>query len=231
MKQQIKDLFTLTTKKIAGMAVLSALGVALAFLLHIPIFPAVSFLEYDMADIPLFLGTFMYGPFAGFIMTVIVAVIQGVTVSSGGGWIGIVMHIFATGLYVIVAGSIYYFNRNFKGALIAMACGIVAWIIGMIGWNILLTPIYMGVPRQLVIDLLGYIVAFNAIKVVGNSIATVIFYKRLRHLFDFVSKKAKESIDRRKNQKKNEANVDSANEIGEKNLNDSEHISKKENEG
>ena len=204
MKAKIKEIFTFTTQKIAGMAVLSALGIVLALILHVPIFPAVSFLEYDMADIPIFLGTFMYGPFAGFIMTIVVAVIQGVTVSAGGGWIGIVMHIFATGIYAIIAGSIYYFHRNIKGALIGMASGIVAWIVGMILWNILLTPLYMGVPRQLVIDLLGYIVAFNAIKVVGNSVATLILYKRLRHLFAFVSKKAKEKIEQRQeNEKEN----------------------------
>ena len=201
MKPKVKDIFVLTTKKIAGMAVLSALGVVLALILHVPIFPAVSFLEYDMADIPIFLGTFMYGPFAGFIMTIVVAVIQGVTVSAGGGWIGIVMHIFATGLYVIVAGSIYYFHRNIKGALVAMFCGIVTWIVGMILWNILLTPIYMGVPRQVVIDLLGFIVAFNAIKVGVNSVATFLLYKRLRYLFDFVSKKTKETLEKRKEKK------------------------------
>ena len=201
MKAKIKEMFRLTTQKIAGMAVLSALAIVLALILHVPIFPAVSFLEYDMADIPIFLGTFMYGPFAGMIMTVVVAIIQGVTVSAGGSWIGIVMHIFATGLYVLVAGTIYYFHRNIKGALIGMASGIVAWIVGMILWNILLTPIYMGVPKQMVIDLLGYIVAFNAIKVVGNTVATVLLYKRLRHLFDFVAKKTRESIERRQQNK------------------------------
>ena len=230
MKQQIKSIFTFTTKKIAGMAVLSALGVALAFLLHVPIFPAVSFLEYDMADIPIFLGAFMYGPFAGMIMTAIVAVIQGLTVSAGSGWIGIVMHIFATGIYVIVAGTIYYFHRNIKGAMIAMGSGIVAWIVGMIGWNLLLTPIFMGAPRQAVIALLGYIVAFNAIKVGLNSFGTLILYKRLRHLFDFVSKKTKESIDRRKEQKKQETNAESR-EINECPAKETENLSNEEKEG
>ena len=201
MKTKIKEMFTFTTKKIAGMAVLTALAVALAVVLHVPIFPAVAFLEYDMADIPIFLGAFMYGPFAGFLMTIIVAVIQGVTVSAGGGWIGIVMHVFATGLYVLVAGSIYYFHRNIKGALVAMASGIAVWMVGMILWNIVLTPIYMGVPRQMVINLLGYIAAFNAIKVVGNSLVTLVLYKRLRHLFGFVSKKTMQSIEKRKKAK------------------------------
>ena len=208
MKAKIKEMFRLTTQKIAGMAVLSALAIVLALILHVPIFPAVAFLEYDMADIPIFLGTFMYGPFAGIIMTIVVAIIQGVTVSAGGGWIGIIMHIFATGLYVLVAGTIYYFHRNFKGALIGMASGIVTWIVGMMLWNILLTPIYMGVPRQMVIDLLGYIVAFNAIKVVGNTVATVLLYKRLRHLFDYVSKKTRESIERRRRNKNSDSTPD-----------------------
>ena len=89
VKESIKNFFRLTTKQIAGMAVLSALAVVLSLVLHVSIFPQVAFLEYDMADIPIFLGTFMYGTFAGIIMTVVVSVIQGVTVSAGSGFIGI----------------------------------------------------------------------------------------------------------------------------------------------
>ena len=186
VKETVKNFFRLTTKQIAGMAVLSALAVVLSLVLHVSIFPQVAFLEYDMADIPIFLGTFMYGTFAGIIMTVVVSVIQGVTVSAGSGFIGILMHIFATGIYVIVAGLIYEKHRTFKGALVAMGSGIIAWIVGMILWNIILTPIFMGAPRAVVIDLLGYIVAFNLIKVGANSVATFLFYKRLSKLFDYI---------------------------------------------
>ncbi len=191
VKETVKNFFRLTTKQIAGMAVLSALAVVLALVLHVSIFPQVAFLEYDMADIPIFLGTFMYGTFAGIIMTVVVSVIQGVTVSAGSGFIGILMHIFATGIYVIVAGLIYEKHRTFKGALVAMGSGIVAWIVGMILWNIILTPIFMGAPRAVVIDLLGYIVAFNLIKVGANTVATFLFYKRLSKLFDYIFRTGK----------------------------------------
>lgn len=191
VKETVKNFFRLTTKQIAGMAVLSALAVVLALVLHVSIFPQVAFLEYDMADIPIFLGTFMYGTFAGLIMTVVVSVIQGVTVSAGSGFIGIVMHIFATGIYVIVAGLIYEKHRTFKGALVAMGSGILAWIVGMILWNIILTPIFMGAPRAVVIDLLGYIVAFNLIKVGANTVATFLFYKRLSKLFDYLFRTGK----------------------------------------
>ena len=183
-----KNWFKLDTKQIAGMAVLTALAVGLALAFHIPIFPSVAFLEYDMADVPIFLCTFMYGPFAGVIVTVIVSVIQGLTVSAGSGPIGILMHVLSTGSYVLVSGIIYAKHKSFKGALVSIASGILTWMVFMILWNVIFTPLYMGVPRKVVIDLLGFIVAFNAIKVTANSLLTLLLYKRLRHLFSYIFK-------------------------------------------
>ena len=84
-------------KKMVLIGMFSAISVILVYLFRLSLFPAAPFLEYDMADIPIVLITFMYGPSAGLITTVIVSVIQGLTVSAGSGWIGILMHIFATG--------------------------------------------------------------------------------------------------------------------------------------
>jgi len=213
------SVFKLNTKQIAGMSILSALAVGLALAFHIPIFPAVGFLEYDMADIPIFLGTFMYGPFAGIIMTVIVSVIQGLTVSASGGPIGILMHILATGTYVLVSGILYWEKRTFKGALISLGAGILSWLAFMILWNVLITPIYMGVPREAVIDLLGFIVAFNAIKVSVNSLATLLLYKRLRYLFNYVFKTGKFDI-------KNAYNFAEKNIFVTKSLTETERLAK-----
>ena len=70
------------TRRIITIAVLAAISVVLVALIHFPIFPAAAFLEYDPADIPIFIGTFAFGPVAGIILTVIASVIQGVTVSA-----------------------------------------------------------------------------------------------------------------------------------------------------
>lgn len=182
----IKKWFKLDTKQIAGMAVLAALAVGLALVFHVPLF--LQFLEYDMADVPIFLCTFMYGPFAGIIVTVIVSVIQGFTVSAGGGYIGVIMHILATGSYVIVSGIIYSKHKSFKGALVAIASGILTWMVLMILWNIIITPFYLHLPHKLIFDFLGPIVAFNAVKVTANSLLTLLLYKRLRHLFSYIFK-------------------------------------------
>lgn len=177
---------------------LTALAVALALAFHVPIFPSVAFLEYDMADVPIFLGTYMYGPFAGLIITIIVSVIQGTTVSAGSGFVGIVMHILATGTYVLISGIIYDKHKSFKGALVSIGFGILSWMVFMIAWNILITPLYMGVDRSIVIDLLGFIVAFNAIKVTANSLLTLLLYKRLRYVFSFIFKTDKFDKKRKK---------------------------------
>lgn len=83
--------------RLAKMAMLVAISVILVSIIHFPIFPAVAFLEYDPADIPIFIGTFAFGPIAGLMITVVVSLVQGLTVSAGSGAYGIIMHIIATG--------------------------------------------------------------------------------------------------------------------------------------
>lgn len=39
------------------MGMLAAIAVVLVMLIHFPIIPAVSFIEYDMADVPVLIGT------------------------------------------------------------------------------------------------------------------------------------------------------------------------------
>ena len=58
------------------MGMLVAIAIVLVYFIHFPIFPAVAFLEYDPADIPILMGTFAFGPVAGILLTVVTAVIR-----------------------------------------------------------------------------------------------------------------------------------------------------------
>ncbi|MEG2200540.1 MAG: ECF transporter S component, partial [Anaerovorax sp.] len=112
------------TIKLAKMAMLVAISIVLVTFIHIPMFTA--FYEYDPADIPILIGTFAFGPVAGLLLTVVTSIIQGLTVSSASGLYGVIMHIIATGTFVIVAGWIYKGEKSRKRAIIALACGIIA---------------------------------------------------------------------------------------------------------
>ena len=167
------------TKKLTRLAMLVAISLVLLTIVHIP-FPPAPFLEYDPADVPIFIGAFAYGPLAGLALTVIASVIQGVTVSSSSSIIGIIMHIFATGAYVLVAGTIYKKNTTKKGAVCSLVAGTLVMTAVMVLCNLIFTPIFMGQPmKDVVAMLLPLIIPFNLLKAGVNSLITFFLYKPL----------------------------------------------------
>lgn len=167
------------TTKLAKMAMLVAISIVLVALIRFPIFPVVAFLEYDPADIPILIGTFAFGPLAGILLTVVTSVLQGLTVSSASGAYGIIMHIIATCTLVIVAGLIYNKEKTKKHAVIGLVCGTLAMAVVMACANMVITPLFMGVPASAVWSLMPFIVGFNLIKAGINSLVTFLLYKRI----------------------------------------------------
>ncbi len=166
------------------LALLAAVAVLLVWLVRFPIIPSLSFLEYDMADVPILIGAFMFGPWAGLLLTLVVSVLQGVLVSQASGIIGVAMHFLATGGFVLVAGCIYRRFHTLKGALIALAAGAVTMILIMIPLNYFISPYFLqseamsyADAQALIWDNMWLFVAFNSIKAVLNSVFTFFLYK------------------------------------------------------
>ncbi len=175
----MKENTRFSTVKIAKMGMLVAISMVLVYFIHFPIFPAVAFMEYDPADIPILIGAFAFGPLAGIVLTVITSLIQGLTVSAASGIYGIIMHILATGALVFTAGLIYKKNKTRKGAIIGIICGIIAMTVVMSGANLVVTPYFMGVPVSAIVSLLPFIIAFNLVKAGINGLVTFLVYKRI----------------------------------------------------
>lgn len=165
--------------KLSKMAMLVAISIVLVVLIHFPIFPAVAFLEYDPADIPILIGTFAFGPVAGILLTVVTSLIQGLTVSAGSGLYGIIMHIIATTTLVTVAGVIYRRHKTKKVAIIGLVAGTVAMTVVMFFANMIVTPAFTGMPLEAIMQLMPFILAFNAVKAGINSLVTFLLYKRI----------------------------------------------------
>lgn len=165
--------------KIAKMAMLVAISIVLVMLIHFPIFPVVAFLEYDPADIPILIGTFAFGPIAGITLTVVTSLLQGLTVSAASGAYGIIMHIIATGTLVTVAGLIYRNHKSKKFAIIGLIVGTAAMTIVMFFANMVITPMFTGMPLAAIMELMPFILAFNIVKAGINSIVTFVVYKRI----------------------------------------------------
>ncbi|HVI42390.1 MAG TPA: ECF transporter S component, partial [Anaerovoracaceae bacterium] len=153
-------------------------SIVLIMLIRIP-YPAAPYLVYDPADIPIFIGTFAFGPLAGVALTFIVSFIQAF-VLGGDGLIGFFMHFVATGAFVLLAGFIYKRNKTRKNAVIALICGTILMTVSMMLWNLIITPIFLGVPREAVIAMLGTIILpFNLLKAGINSVVTFLTYKSI----------------------------------------------------
>lgn len=167
------------TIKLVKMAMLIAISIALVYVIHLPIFPAVPFLEYDPADIPILIGTFTFGPIPGLLLTLATSIIQGITVSASSGLYGIIMHVIATGVLVSVAGGIYYHRKSKVMAIIGLLCGMIAMAVVMAIANMIITPLFMGVTQDVVLSLMPFIVCFNLIKAGINGLITFFLYKRI----------------------------------------------------
>lgn len=167
-----------TTRKITSMAILIAISITLVYLIRFPLIPSAAFLEYDPADVPILISTFAFGPLAGLAITVVASVIQGFTVSITSGLYGILMHIIATGTFVIIAGFFYSKHKSRKQAVIALIAGTIAMTVVMTGANLVVTPFFMKVPVDVVKGMLvTAIIPFNLLKAGINSIITFFVYK------------------------------------------------------
>jgi len=166
--------------RLVKLGLLTAISILLVYLIHFPIFPAAAYLEYDMADVPILIGTFLFGPWWGLALTAVVSILQWILVSPASGWVGAMMHFCATGTCVLLAGSIYRKYHNLRGAVIGMVAGGIAQILMMIPLNLIFTVHFNGAPQSVVLAMLPtVIIPFNAIKVGVNALLTFLLYKRV----------------------------------------------------
>lgn len=170
------------TLYITMLGVLAALSIAMMYMMQIPLIPAAPYLLYDMADIPILIATLFMGPLAGIILTVIVSVVQGVTINASGSIIGVVMHIVATGAFVAVTGLVR--KAWPKRSALPILLGVLAMTAIMIPLNLLLTPIYTGMPVEKVAEMIvPILIPFNFLKAGINGFVAFVVFQILYHAF------------------------------------------------
>ena len=178
--EKMKD----NVKKMVTLALLSALAYVVMVLIKFPLFPAAPFLKYEPKDIIITIGGFMFGPLAAFLMSLVVSLVEMVTVSDTG-VIGAVMNLISTCAFACTASFIYRKIRHWKGALIGLVAGTVVMIVVMLLWNYFLTPLYMATDKEsieatrLMVKgmLLPVFLPFNAIKGGINALVTLLIYQ------------------------------------------------------
>lgn len=167
----------ISTKKLVILGLMCALAYIIVSLIRIPIMPALPFLKYEPKDVIITIGGFIYGPITAFVISGVVSLVEMVTISDTGP-IGLIMNIISTCSFACTAAVIYKKKHTLSGAIIGLIAGTVLMTALMLLWNYLITPHYMGIPRDAVkAMLLPAFMPFNLIKGTLNAIITILIYK------------------------------------------------------
>lgn len=163
---------TTNYKKIASIAMLSAFAFLARLVFKIP----VSFLTFDIKDTVIALGGLVFGPVSGVVIALLVSLIE--MIISETGPIGFVMNFVSSACFAGIAALIYKYKRTFNGAIIGLFSSVGATTAVMLLMNVLLTPIYQGVPRSVVVDMLPTLfLPFNFAKTLLNAAIVMLIYK------------------------------------------------------
>lgn len=139
--------------------------------------PVVLFLKYDPKDVVITLGGMIWGPLAAFSVSMIVSTIEMLSVSNTG-VIGCMMNVLSTCSFACTASFIYRGKRTLAGAFLGLLAGSAVMTVSMLLWNYLVTPFYMGYPREAVAELiLPAFLPFNLLKSGLNTCFTLLLYK------------------------------------------------------
>ena len=162
------------TKRVTTIGMLCAITYVTMVVGRIPI---ILFLKYDPSDVIVTLGGFIWGPMTSCIVSVIVATLEMITVSDTG-ILGCIMNIVQTLSFACTASVIYKKKHTLSGAVIGLASGWLITVVVMLLWNYLVTPLYMGYPRETVVELLlPAFLPFNLLKGGLNASITFLLYK------------------------------------------------------
>ena len=189
-----------TTQMLCFIGLFGALSTVL-MLFKIPLFFAPAFMKLDVAELPAIIGSFMFGPLAGFCIVVVKLALNLLINGTDSMYVGEVSNLLLSSIYVLSASLIYKRHKTKKNAACSLVVGTVSTsLIALISNTFFIFPAYaivygLGMDKivgmasavnPLVKDtftmMLFSVLPFNLIKYGVVSVITFLVYKKL-HIF------------------------------------------------
>ena len=165
-----------STKQMVIMALMCAIGALLSFV-EFPLLPGVTWLKFDASNMPAMVVGF---GFAGVAVGIVIAVIHGLLMAD---FTGALMNILCVTCFVLPAALMYHKKRTYPVAIIGLVISVIAATLAAIVGNLILTPMWLGVPLDAVIAMIiPILIPFNLLKGVINAVLTLIIYKSISNL-------------------------------------------------
>lgn len=169
---------TKNSQKIRRMVILAVFA-ALAYVAMLAIHIKVGFLTMDVKDTVITLCGLYFGPVASLIISVLVPLLEYITISDTREY-GLIMNILGSVSFSVTASLIYKWKKTFTGAIAALAAAAFAMTGVMLLANLFITPYYMGATMADVKAMIPtLLLPFNAIKAVLNVGLVLLLYKHI----------------------------------------------------
>ncbi|MCB8592714.1 ECF transporter S component [Faecalibacillus intestinalis] len=198
---EIKTKKVLTTKNLTMIAMFSAISaVLMVFEIQLPFSP--SFVKFDFSDLPVMLGGFLIGPFAGGIIVFMKILLHFLLNGTTSFFVGDLSNLLLTLSFVLPASFIYQQKKTKKTAIQGLLVSIICTSLLAIIFNLfLIFPLYLKVLNLKMVDLINMIhvvnplvkdvftmivfslLPFNLFKYSIVSMITMLSYKKLSILF------------------------------------------------
>lgn len=174
---------TMSTKKLVIVALMCALSILLSFI-EFPIFPTASFLKLDVSLVPSAIVGLTYGTGPGVLCGIACAIAHAIIT---GNWVGALMSGIVAIAYICPLAAIYKrgtaASQANKRLIIGLVVASLCLIVGVTVANLIIDPIFYGMPFESVAMLVGpAIIPFNIIKSIVVSILTAIVFKAIANL-------------------------------------------------
>ena len=191
----------LTTKNLTMIAMFSAISaVLMVFEIQLPFSP--SFVKFDFSDLPVMLGGFLIGPFAGGIIVFMKILLHFLLNGTTSFFLFVLSNLLLTLSFVLPASFIYQQKKTKKTTIQGLLVSIICTSLLAIIFNLfLIFPLYLKVLNLKMVDLINMIhvvnplvkdvftmivfslLPFNLFKYSIVSMITMLSYKKLSILF------------------------------------------------
>lgn len=189
-----------TTQTICFIGLFGALSMVL-MLFKLPLFFAPAFMKLDIAELPAVIGSFMFGPLAGFCIVVVKLVLKLFVSGTDSMYVGELSNLLLSSVYVLTASLLYGRRKTKRCALFSLCVSVVLTsILAVLSNTFFIFPAYTvvyGMSMDSIISMAGAVnglvhdtftlmlfsvLPFNLVKYGVVSVITFFVYKKL-HLF------------------------------------------------
>lgn len=166
-------------KRWVALVILTTMAMVLSFV-EFPLFPAAPFLKYDPSSIIAIIAALLYSPILGCAVAVLAWVPRLITDP-----LGSMMNIMSVLPVIFVMGAVYHRNPSLKSAVYGSIVGGAIALVISVTLNYVVIPVFYGGQLQDVFDMtLPVLLPFNLIKIVLNSLVSLVTYRKLEQLLD-----------------------------------------------